>query len=191
MKTILLPPQKSKFLSLLTADIRSELVLVISILLSLVLSSAMVAAQTATQVSTVYGQGTITTSVSPALTASRAIPTPVQYAGDGAGTITTSVSEIIGTPVQHAGDSAGTITASVSKIIGTPVEHAGGGVITTSAGPTIPPAATTIHGQAAVFAPLAGDPSFTVSAACAANSTGVMTITNVGGDMPVPLHLAG
>ncbi len=29
-------------------------------------------------------------------------------------------------------------------------------------------------------------PSFTVSAACATNSTGVMTITNVGGDMNVP-----
>jgi len=170
MKTILLPPQQSKFLPLPTANIRSGLMLAISILLSLVLSSAMVAAQAATQVPAVYGQGTITTKVSPVTTDSRTIPTPVPHAGNSAGTITTSVSS----------------ANAATKIIGTPVEHTGGGMITTRVGATIPPAAPTIHSKAAALALLAGAPSFTVSANCDANANGVVTVANVGGDMTVP-----
>jgi hypothetical protein len=170
VKTILLPPQQSESFSLHTARIRSSLILAISILLSFVLSSATVAAQAATQITAAYGQGTITTDVSPAITSSRTMQTPAQHAGASAGTITTSVSSV----------------NAAAEILGTPVKHAGQGVITTSVGLTIPAAAQTLDSKAGALTPLAAAPSFTVSAACAADSVGVMTITNVGGDMPVP-----
>ena len=44
----------------------------------------------------------------------------------------------------------------------------------------------TVVASGSMFCQSPPPPSFTVSAACAANSTGVMTITNVGGDMTVP-----
>jgi hypothetical protein len=158
----------NKTWTFLAKNVRSRLVIAVGLYLSLALASALVPAQAAPQVLFDDGVGTVTVDYSPSITSSRILRTPVRHTGDSGGTITTGISP----------------ANAQTEIIATPVDHLGGGVVTTRTGPT--PTTLTVNRRARVLAAPTGAPSFTVSASCAPDATGVMTITDNGGDMTVP-----
>jgi uncharacterized membrane protein len=159
-------------------------------------SSPLAHAQGPSATPTLKSPGMITTSISPANTAtprtgssaSNGIGgTPVSHTGGG--TITTSITG--GSPTSAASTTASQpkISTSISpantataKPTATPlsgawVPNTGGGTITTSTGPAL------IQNEVNVNAT---EPTFEVSVACAPDATGVMTITNTGTDMTTP-----
>jgi len=153
-------------------SISSRFALAAGMLVGLVLSSAALPAHAETRFAEVPNPGTITVDEAAAPAIARDARTQVPHAGDAAGTITTTISS----------PNVGT------AIVGAPVPHAGPGLITTTPATTIPQAAPIIDLRAATAAVLTRPPAFDVTASCAANATGVMTIANYGGDMTVPFN---
>ena len=152
----------------LAKTVRSRLALAAGLYLSLMLASALVPAQAAPQVLFDDGVGTVTIDSSPSTTSSRILRTPIRHTGDSTGTVTTRI-----------------VPANApTEITATPLDHLGGGVVTARTGAT--PATLTPSRRARVLAAPVGAPSFTVSASCAPDATGVITIADNGGDMTGP-----
>jgi hypothetical protein len=180
----------------LTTQIVISILIVIGTVLGMVQSSSLAHAQAPSP--TPNSPGSITTSISPANTATPVTGatapnsiggTPVPHTGGG--TITTSITGASSASAASIPTSQPKITTSISpantspsraavtaptSIGGTPVPHTGGGIITTSQGPAVKPSGPSIP----------AGPTFQVSAACAPDATGVMTITNTGADMTTP-----
>lgn len=161
-----------------TSKIRVGLVVALGLVMSLGVPVPAAGAQGPIQISTAHGPGTVTVGATSSAAPTPVVGTPVWRSADGTSTITTS---------------ANSPTAS-TRVIGTPVSHAGGGSIATSVSPSVAPgvfvspiiqATPTSRGPNSAAAP-SDPPSFTVAVSCDAQASGVLVITNVGGDMPVP-----